>query len=259
MHFGFGGVGPTAGATEKTSTAKASQTRFVLADATLAMRTLGHPTSLTTLSYSLPGTSGEEQKGKVQLRPYLSIRKEGEEFELHQLSDGERGILAIVLDLTRRIALVYQDFDDPLAEAEAFVVIDEIDLHLHPGWQRDILPRLKATFPKCQFILTTHSPQVIGEVQADNLIYLQRDGENIEREMVGESFGRDVNHVISQIMDTPIRNSKTQEDLKQISALIQDAEFEQAQEIIDRLRQSIGDEPELDRAEVRMDILEDLE
>ena len=58
MHFGFGGVGPTAGATEKTSTAKASQTRFVLADATLAMRTLGHPTSLTTLSYSLPTNSG---------------------------------------------------------------------------------------------------------------------------------------------------------------------------------------------------------
>ncbi|WP_250558852.1 AAA family ATPase, partial [Escherichia coli] len=58
---------------------------------------------------------------------------------------------------------------------EAIVLIDEIDLHLHPKWQRDVLKKLTETFPNCQFIVSTHSPQIIGEIPPENVL-LVRDG-----------------------------------------------------------------------------------
>ena len=88
---------------------------------------------------------------------------------VRQLSDGERGILAFVLDLTRRFAQANPNFTDPASEAEAIVLIDEIDLHLHPKWQRQIIHNLTTTFPCCQFIATTHSPQVVASVEPDQV------------------------------------------------------------------------------------------
>ena len=83
--------------------------------------------------------------------------------DVGQLSDGERGVLALVLDLARRLSQAGPALDDPLRQGQAVVLIDEIDLHLHPKWQRQIVHNLTTTFPRCQFIATTHSPQVIGE------------------------------------------------------------------------------------------------
>ena len=68
----------------------------------------------------------------------------GQPFYLHQLSDGERGLLALVFDLTRRLAIANPESDNPIAEGVALVLIDEIELHLHPKWQRDVIERLRA-------------------------------------------------------------------------------------------------------------------
>jgi predicted ATP-binding protein involved in virulence len=87
------------------------------------------------------------------------------------LSDGEKCLLAMVGDLARRLAIANPDYPDAL-QGEAIVLIDEIELHLHPSWQRNIIPALKRTFPKCQFIITTHSPQVLSYIQPKN-IYLK--------------------------------------------------------------------------------------
>jgi hypothetical protein len=73
------------------------------------------------------------------------------------LSDGERGMLVLVLDLTRRLAQANPSVADPAGETGAVVLIDEIDLHLHPKWQRQIVNNLRSAFPRCQFIATTHS------------------------------------------------------------------------------------------------------
>jgi predicted ATP-binding protein involved in virulence len=105
---------------------------------------------------------------RIQEQPRLGfvVDKRGQPFYLHQLSDGERGLLALVFDLTRRLAIANPDSDNPIAEGVALVMIDEIELHLHPKWQRDVTKQLPAIFRNCQFVITTHSPQVIGEVQA---------------------------------------------------------------------------------------------
>jgi len=79
--------------------------------------------------------------------------------EISQLSHGFRTMLALVMDLARRMAQANPHLKNPLNK-EAIVLIDEIDLHLHPKWQQTILPDLIQTFPKTQFIVTTHSPQV---------------------------------------------------------------------------------------------------
>jgi len=105
---------------------------------------------------------------RIQEHPRLGfvVDKRGQPFYLHQLSDGERGLLALVFDLTRRLAIANPESDDPIAEGVALVLIDEIELHLHPKWQRDVMIRLPKIFKSCQFVITTHSPQVLGEVHA---------------------------------------------------------------------------------------------
>ena len=79
------------------------------------------------------------------------------------------------------------------------MLIDEIDLHLHPKWQRQIVDKLTKTFPRCQFIATTHSPQVIGEV-GHNRIQIIANGEVYSPT---HSFGVDSSRVLEEIMDAP--------------------------------------------------------
>lgn len=87
---------------------------------------------------------------------------------IEQLSDGYRTTLAMVMDIAARMAEANPTMDDPL-KSEGVVMIDEVDLHLHPGWQQSILLALMEAFPKIQFIVSTHSPQVISSVKPECL------------------------------------------------------------------------------------------
>jgi predicted ATP-binding protein involved in virulence len=88
--------------------------------------------------------------------------------ELEQLSDGYRNLLAVVLDFARRLAQAHPNWEKPL-EAPGILLIDEIELHLHPGWQQSVIPSLRAVFPNTQLILTTHSPQVLTTVRKEHV------------------------------------------------------------------------------------------
>lgn len=106
----------------------------------------------------------------IEVRPprfLVSVKPEGDHvdtLEINQLSDGQRAVLALAADLARRMAQGNPHLDDPLA-SEAIVLIDEVELHLHPSWQQRILDDLRRTFPKTQFIVSTHSPQVLTTVK----------------------------------------------------------------------------------------------
>ncbi|MFM8492424.1 MAG: AAA family ATPase [Bacteroidota bacterium] len=100
----------------------------------------------------------------IQLNPLkFAVKKETEVLDIMQLSDGYKTLLSLVIDLAIRMALANPDSQSPL-ETEAVVLIDEIDLHLHPEWQRKVLGDLLRTFPKAQFLLTTHSPYIIESI-----------------------------------------------------------------------------------------------
>lgn len=106
------------------------------------------------------------------------VIRNGLALEIAELSDGYQAILVVVLDLLLRYAFLFFE-GDPL-DGSALVGIDEIDLHLHPRWQRTVLPQLTSLFPKTQFILTTHSPIVVQAAIDQNFSVLrlvEKDGE----------------------------------------------------------------------------------
>ena len=172
---------------------------------------------------------------------------------VRHLSDGERGVLAVVLDLTRRLAQANPNMEDPAAEAEAVVLIDEIELHLHPDWQRQIAGNLTETFPKCQFIATTHSPQVIGEVEHNRIQFI-RDG---EVHSPTHSFGVDSSRVLEEIMDAESRTQEIQMLLANVSQEVGEQRYATARGLLPRLVDRLGEsDPEITRIRTLLDFLE---
>jgi len=102
----------------------------------------------------------------------LVIDKAGKSLKIEQLSDGEKMLLLVVSDLARRLSIANPRSENALA-GKGIVLIDEVDLHLHPQWQREVIPALLKTFPNCQFIVTSHSPQVLSNVEKENIVILE--------------------------------------------------------------------------------------
>jgi len=163
-----------------------------------------------------------------------------------QLSDGERGSLALVLDLTRRLAQANPQSSDPAAESEAVVLIDELELHLHPKWQRQIVDNLAAAFPKCQFIATTHSPQVIGAVSHTGVTLLIDGGPPIRP---AQTFGMDSNWILRHIMEADEREPEIQKHLNLILKDIRKGSISAARKRTAALRAQIGETVELASAD----------
>jgi predicted ATP-binding protein involved in virulence len=118
--------------------------------------------------------------------PNLYIRKNGVRLGIDQLSDGERSFLAMVIDTARHLAQANPGSVDPLREGKGIVLIDELELHLHPKWQRSSVEYLQQTFPGIQFITTTHSPFVIQSLRPGQLISL--DPQSYEEEYADKSI-----------------------------------------------------------------------
>jgi predicted ATPase len=189
-------------------------------------------------------------------RPILIIDRGNTALEVRQLSDGERGSLALVLDLTRRLSQANPGMADPAAQAEAVVMIDEIDLHLHPKWQRKIVQNLIAVFPKCQFIATTHSPQIIGEVEHERIQILTSEG--VYRPT--HSFGVDSSRVLQEVMDSPARSEGVEKLLADLSQLIASEKYRAAKKLTDQLSVEVGEnDADVARARTLLEFLEDKE
>lgn len=112
---------------------------------------------------------------RIQRHPLAMVAtKNGDTLNLEQLSDGEKIYIALIGDMCHRLSLANPD-SDPL-KGNGVVLIDEIDLHLHPQWQSEIAPRLIRTFPNIQFVVTTHSPHVVNSVPTSCIRILENDG-----------------------------------------------------------------------------------
>jgi len=196
---------------------------------------------------------------RIQESPRLGfiVDKRGQPFYLHQLSDGERGLLALVFDLTRRLAIANPESDNPIAEGVALVLIDEIELHLHPKWQRDVLGRLRNVFQNCQFVVTTHSPLVLGEVEARCVRFLEFQDGKVVATTPTEAYGMDANRVLQELMGAPVRNKQMETELRALFELIDAEDFTQARAKIATLEQQLGEhDPELTRAQSLITFLE---
>jgi predicted ATP-binding protein involved in virulence len=172
---------------------------------------------------------------------------------LSDLSDGQKNLFGMVGDIAIRIAKLNGHLgEQALAETSGVVLIDELDLHLHPRWQRRIVHDLRRAFPKIQFITATHSPQIIGEVSPEEVILLSPEG----AKHASQAFGMDSNWVLRHLMDASPRDEEIDRQLQEIHKLIDEGEFEAARGKITELRRKIGDAPELVEAGVLMDRME---
>jgi predicted ATP-binding protein involved in virulence len=180
----------------------------------------------------------------------MTVTKQGRELIINQLSDGEKCLLAMVGDLARRLAFANPGLSNPL-QGNGVVLIDEIELHLHPKWQREIIPALTRTFPNCQFIITTHSPQVISHVKPEGIHILERTDEGIVVNQAESSFGRDSNRILEDLMDVPERPQEIKDTLRELFKCIDQGNLDGARQLRQDLASCIGeDEPEFVRADV---------
>jgi predicted ATP-binding protein involved in virulence len=198
------------------------------------------------VSSFLPGYDG--LRADVSEKPRLLINKGGTTLDIRQLSDGERGVLALVLDLARRLSQANQALDDPLREGAAIVLIDELDLHLHPKWQRTIVGRLAKTFPGCQFIATTHSPQIVAAVEPEQVLLLTDKG--VIRP--DRTLGMDSNWILRHLMETDERPANTAKAIKGVEALISKGSYKKARKMIAAQRKKWPDIPDWAVLETRM-------
>ena len=173
------------------------------------------------------------------------------------LSDGYRNMLAIVADITHRAARLNPQLGADVAkEIRGVVLIDEIDLHLHPKWQRIVVDNLKAAFPKLQFIASTHSPFIIQSLQPGEVIDLNASSaSDLESPFAspspsGEYVNRSIEDIVEDVMgvELPSRSARLQkmfdaatayyQALEEIEALNEDPEMEFMDALSDRDRDS---------------------
>ncbi len=161
------------------------------------------------------------------LTPYGWVR-------LSSLGLGYRTAIAWMVDLAVRLFQRYPNSEDPLAEP-AIVLVDEIDLHLHPKWQRNIMSFLTERFPNTQFIVTAHSPLVVQAAQNANIVLLRREGDRVVIDNNPEIIDNwRVDQVLTSVFELPTARPASLEPL-----------LSRRQELLSKARLTKADKVEL--------------
>jgi predicted ATP-binding protein involved in virulence len=190
---------------------------------------------------------------RVRRKPKMrmTVIKNNQELNVLQLSDGERNMLALVGDMSRRLSILNQGIKNPNT-GYGVVLIDEIDLHLHPAWQREVVANLEKTFPNCQFIISTHSPQVIGELHPQSVMLLSNGG------LIGHalrSIGLGSSEILEELMNGKSKNVRFHEKILEIENEIAIDQFTEARKKLNSLEQQFGLLPDILRLQETLEWL----
>ncbi|MEA2018220.1 MAG: AAA family ATPase [Campylobacterota bacterium] len=155
------------------------------------------------------------------------------------LSDGQRTILGLFCDIARRVSILNPHFDgDANEKTKGVVLIDELDLHLHPQWQMDIIENLQNTFPNIQFICTTHSPILLRSIEKDKIIVLE-DGKQSKLDFFTK--GRDINSILYDLMGVTKRTKEYENKVDNLFGYLDDENLELAEKLLNELRKDYGE------------------
>lgn len=160
------------------------------------------------------------------------------EMALSKLSAGYQSLLWMMMDLAYRVALLNPDLND-LSEVKGIVLIDEVDMHLHPKWQWNIIKALNTTFPDVQFIIATHSPIVISSAQKANLIYLDA---NKPATYLPDSYGYPVEDVLLFRQESVSRPKNIKVHMDAVDEALENDDFEKADEALEKLKDVLGED-----------------
>ena len=187
---------------------------------------------LATVRQAITSMLPEVSDPRTESNPlrFVVSRKSEERVEklsLDQLSGGYRIVLALAADIAARMVTGNPHRDNPL-ESKAIVLIDEVELHLHPSWQQRVLIDLARTFPNTQFIVSTHSPQVLTTVEPQRIVELAREGDRIVAGApAGATYGAEAGDVLSVVMGVKERpENKFTKALEQYRRLVSEGEGE---------------------------------
>lgn len=152
---------------------------------------------------------------------------------LNQLSDGYKGTISLIADIAYRMAVLNPQLsENVLKETSGIVLLDEVDLHLHPAWQQRVIGDLTSIFPKVQFIVSTHAPAVINSVKSENLIILQ---DNQVMGVNSQVYGKDVKSVLNEIMGVTERPPEVSKLFDKFYSQLKEKEFDMAEQTLDQI------------------------
>jgi predicted ATP-binding protein involved in virulence len=183
--------------------------------------------------------------------------------EAENLSNGHRRLVNIVTDLAFRCMLLNKGIYglDACECTCGTVLIDEIDLHLHPSLQSVVLKGLQRAFPKLQFIVTTHAPMIMSgiEPKEENIIYkLSYTQEKGYQMFPVQTYGLNVSTIVEMILEQTPRTKEIHEKLNQLFNHIDDDQYQVAKALLDDMREQFGENlPELAKATAMLNFLKD--
>lgn len=181
-------------------------------------------------------------------RAEVKIVNDNVPVNIYQASKGQQVYLSLVADIARRLILLNPKLKNPL-NGQGVVLIDEIELHLHPKWQQGIASNLISTFPNVQFIITTHSPQVLSRLSRKKVrsIGENLDGEEVAVSPLAESYARSASTILSTVMQFDSKHKLPESALlKKYASIIEQGDFrsDEAKSLYDKLRVSLGEDHE---------------
>lgn len=211
------------------------------------LRAVRDAVSIALGDYENPRMSGTPPRMRV------TKKSDGLDYLVSDLSDGYRTMLALVVDLARRMAVLNENIlpKDELLNSPGIVLIDEVELHLHPSWQQRVLPDLMRIFPNTQFIVATHSPQVISSIEKRQIRILESG--KIYTPEIG-TFGADSSRILEDLFNVQSRpkDNKAKKELDFYFSLIEEGKgrSKEAEKSRARLEEWLAGDPELDKADL---------
>jgi len=133
------------------------------------------------------------------------LNKNDKTISIEQLSSGEKMIIYLVADIARRLIILNYESEESLLN-QGVVLIDELEMHLHPSWQRNIVSALQYVFPNLLFICSSHSPQVISNLKSECILELEENQQIIKSNY--QTLGVDANSLLETVFDTSDRSNE---------------------------------------------------
>lgn len=176
-----------------------------------------------------------------------------QKFAMDEMSDGYKNTLSMIGDIAYRMAVLNPMLGDKvLEETSGVVVIDEIDLHLHPQWQQTIISDLNTIFPKIQFIVSSHAPAVINSVAREQIRIL----DNGEIYMpAAQTYGRDANSILREVMKVSERPTDIKQRMNLFYLYMDENNYKEADKVLTEIEAIVGTtDPDIAAARTSLDL-----
>lgn len=176
-----------------------------------------------------------------------------QKFAMDEMSDGYKNTLSMIGDIAYRMAVLNPTLGDMVLEkTPGIVLIDEVDLHLHPQWQQTILSDLHVIFPNVQFIVSSHAPAVINSVPR-NQIRILDNGEIYLP--AAQTYGRDANSILREVMKVSERPADVKQRLDLFYAYMDENNYKNADRILKEIEDIVGTtDPDIAAARTSLDL-----